>query len=74
MNMEPTRCPLCRHDYSHYSIRKLHLSLPSPRDFEARRLEEKLVNSSPDMSLVESLALFQEVQEWLDSEPQGDVR
>lgn len=55
-------------------MRKLHLTLPSSRDVTARKLEMKLVQSSPEMTLAESLTLFQEVQDWLEEEAQEDVR
>lgn len=54
-------------------MRKLHLTLPTARDIAARNLEMKLVQSSPDMALAESLNLFQEVQEWLEGEAQEEV-
>lgn len=69
----PSRCPLCRQEFSVHTMRKLHLSLPSSRDHFARTLEMKLVQTSPDMTLAESLSLFQEVQDWLDEQPDEEV-
>ncbi|KIJ49185.1 hypothetical protein M422DRAFT_28159 [Sphaerobolus stellatus SS14] len=69
INTDPPRCPLCRHDYSQYNIRKIHLTAPSARDVEARNLELKLVQSSPDMTLAESFELFQEVEDLLQGGP-----
>lgn len=54
-------------------MRKLHLTLPTRRDVAARNLEMKLVQSSPEMTLAEGLSLFQEVQDWLETEPQEEV-
>ncbi|KAF8507762.1 hypothetical protein BU17DRAFT_100284 [Hysterangium stoloniferum] len=51
---------------------KLHLTLPTARDQAARELEMKLVASSPDITISESLSLFQEVQDWLEGEPKED--
>ena len=47
--------------------------MPTQRDAAARNLEMKLVQSSPEMTLAESLGLFQEVQEWLEGEAQEEV-
>ncbi|GJJ12930.1 hypothetical protein Clacol_007177 [Clathrus columnatus] len=68
----PSRCPLCRHEFSVHNMRKLHFTLPSSRDHFARLLELKLVQSSPDMTLAESLSLFQEVQEWLEGQSEEE--
>ncbi|KAF8511461.1 hypothetical protein JB92DRAFT_2725655 [Gautieria morchelliformis] len=73
VSTNPSRCPLCRHEFSSHTMRKLHLALPAPRDAAARNLEMKLVRSSPDMTLAESLSLFQEVQDWLEGESQEEV-
>lgn len=70
----PSRCPLCRHEFSVHNMRKLHFTLPSARDHFARQLEMKLVQTSPDMTLVESLNLFQEVQDWLEGNSEEEVR
>ncbi|KAF8578111.1 hypothetical protein K439DRAFT_501652 [Ramaria rubella] len=42
VSTNPSKCPLCRHEFSSYTMRKLHLTLPTSRELMARKLEMKL--------------------------------